>query len=72
MSIRIGNIVIIEPEENQQCDYCGKIAELRPYGPNRECICYHCGMQDEKTTNKMMGIILFGDEPELETKDNKC
>ncbi len=51
MSKRVGNIVIISEEKKQQCDLCGKIAELRPYGPNGECICYECGMKDEKTTS---------------------
>lgn len=62
MSRRIGNVVIIEPEAPQQCDLCGKIAELRPYGPNGECICYECGKKDPVTTERMMGKVLFGDE----------
>ncbi len=62
MSKRIGNIAIIKPEKPQQCDLCGELAELRPYGKNGECICYKCGMKDEKTTEKMMGKILFGDK----------
>ena len=43
---------IIYQEEPQQCDFCGKIKELRPYGPNGECICFDCGMKDETTTAK--------------------
>ena len=62
MSEKIGNCALIYPENSQQCDYCGKIDELRPYGPNGECICFKCGMKDEKTTEKMMGIVLFGDK----------
>jgi len=61
MSQRIGNCIIIAPEKDQQCDFCGKIDELRPYGPNGECICYECGMNDKETTNKVMGKVLFGD-----------
>lgn len=63
MTKRIGNIIVIEPEPPGQCDLCGKIAELRPYGPNGECICYECGMKDEETADRMMGIKLFGDKP---------
>ncbi|MCK5450275.1 MAG: hypothetical protein KAI70_00765 [Candidatus Omnitrophica bacterium] len=37
----------IEAEKPQQCDSCGKIAELRPYGPGGSCICFVCGMKDE-------------------------
>jgi hypothetical protein len=38
---------IIEDEKPQQCDLCGAIAELRPYGPNGEKVCFDCGMKDE-------------------------
>ncbi len=68
MSERIGNTVFIEAEEPQQCDYCGEIKELRPYGPNGECICYQCGMKDKKTTKRMMDKVLFGI---TETEDTK-
>ena len=61
MSERIGNIIFIREEKPQQCDLCGKIAELRPYGANGECICFDCAMKDEKTTEKMMGKVLFGE-----------
>lgn len=39
---------IIEAEPKQQCDFCGKIAELRPYGPKREVICFDCMMKNEE------------------------
>ena len=61
MSHRVGNVVIIETEPDQQCDFCGKIAELRPYGPEGEYICYACSMKDQEITYKMMGKVLFGD-----------
>jgi hypothetical protein len=38
---------IIEAEKPQQCDLCGVIAELRPYGPKGEKVCFDCGMKDE-------------------------
>lgn len=60
MSKRIGNAVIIAVEEPQQCDLCGAIAELRPYGPNGEAICYDCGMKDRETTLRMLKRVLFG------------
>lgn len=62
MSSNINGIPVIYPEPPQQCDDCGKIAELRPYGKNGACICFDCGMKDEKHTEKMMGKILFGDK----------
>lgn len=56
---RQGIIQALEPDE---CEICHKFAELKPYGPNRENICYECGMKDVKTTEKMMHIKLFGDK----------
>lgn len=53
MTENIDNKIVISKEESQQCDYCGKIAELRPYGINGACICFECGMKDEETTKKM-------------------
>ena len=35
-----------------KCELCGKDAELRPYGPNREWICFTCGMKDEEATER--------------------
>ena len=61
VSYRIDHIIIIAPELPQQCDLCGIVAELRPYGPSGEKICYECGMKDEVTTDHMMGKVLFGD-----------
>ena len=55
--------VIIEAQLPQQCDTCGTVAELRPYGPNGEAICFDCAMKDEATTRRMAGIVLFGDKP---------
>lgn len=44
--------------QNSPCQKCGKDAELRPYGPNGEWICYECGMKDEVTTAKMYAKTL--------------
>jgi len=52
----------ISAEEPQQCDFCGKIDELRPYGPNGECICFDCGMKDKETTDRMMAQYIFGEK----------
>ena len=49
---------IITDEAPQQCDYCGKIAELRPYGKNGACICYPCGMQNERETREQFNALL--------------
>lgn len=47
MTRRVGKVLIIEAEAPQQCDLCGRIAELRPYGPRGEMVCFRCGMLDE-------------------------
>lgn len=43
---------VFEPEAPQQCDLCGIVAELRPYGPNGECICFECGMKNRAATER--------------------
>lgn len=45
---------------NRSCYLCGSTAELRPYGPKWELICFDCAMKPENvgTTEKMfMGQI---------------
>lgn len=62
MSKRVGNVVIIAEEPDGVCELCGKVDELRPYGPHGEKICFDCGMKDKEGTELRMGIILFGDK----------
>lgn len=52
--------VIIQAEEDDECEFCKKFDELRPYGPNRERICFDCAMKDEKTTERIMARDVFG------------
>lgn len=33
---------VIQEEAAQQCDECGQIAELRPYGPGGKVVCFNC------------------------------
>ena len=47
-------VFIVTPENPQQCDFCGRIAELRPYGPKGECICSPCGMKDEAAAMRQL------------------
>lgn len=53
MTKRVGNKVIIEAEEPDTCEFCGRHDELRPYGPNRELICFDCMMKDEETAKRI-------------------
>lgn len=51
---------VIEPDEPQKCDLCGKIAETRPYGPNGEDVCFPCGMKDEKAAKRGFRRLVLG------------
>jgi len=55
----------IAEEKPRQCDLCGKIDELRPYGPNGECVCYECGMKDLEAAERGIRRYIFG-EPDIE------
>lgn len=61
MSQRIGSISIICEEPPGKCELCGKVDELRPYGPNGERICFKCGQKNEPITTRRMNHILFGE-----------
>jgi len=52
----------IEPTPNNICELCGKVAELRPYGPNFENICFECGMKDEKMAEKRFAQFVLGEQ----------
>lgn len=43
---------VIEAEKHRRCDLCDKVAELRPYGPNGENVCFECGMKDEEAAKR--------------------
>lgn len=60
MSFRKGDIAVICAEPDGTCELCGKIAELRPYGPRGERICWECGNKDPQITELQMNRVLFG------------
>ena len=60
MSERINGVPVIYAEASQQCDDCGKMKELRPYGPNGTVICWECSEKDPVGRDKRMALILFG------------
>jgi hypothetical protein len=43
---------VITDQKPQQCDDCGEIAELRPYGPGGSMVCYECGQKDPEGTSR--------------------
>lgn len=57
-----GRAIIMDRREafSGKCELCGKIDDLRPYGPNNENICYDCGMKDEATTARKFKEMLEG------------
>lgn len=59
-----GRGFIAEDPFHEACQLCGKVDELRPYGPNGEEICFDCGMKDEKTTAKQFKKLVLGEEEE--------
>jgi hypothetical protein len=50
----------IAPEEDDECELCGKVDELRPYGPNYERICFDCGMKNEELSRQRAAEYIFG------------
>ncbi len=57
-------LVIIAAEEDGLCEFCGGKAELRPYGPNGEYVCFQCGMKDEEAAIRQFGRLLAGNDIE--------
>ena len=45
-----------------ECEFCGELDELRPYGANDEWICFDCGEKNKEVTEKKMKEML-GDNP---------
>lgn len=61
MSHRTGDgIIVICATDSSVCELCGAIAELRPYGPNGENICFECGQKNKEMTENQMMNKLFG------------
>lgn len=61
LTFRIGSVIVIDDEAPQQCDQCGTIAELRPYGPGGQVICWDCAQKDPAGTEARMNHVLYGD-----------
>ena len=70
MSERIGNVFVVAKETPQQCDDCGNIEELRPYGPNGSSVCYECAMKDPEGTMAQFSARIDGIEAvEVEARE---
>jgi len=62
MTQRIGDVVIIEDEEDKKCELCGEIRDCRPAGPNGEQVCFECANKDKEALQKYADR-LFGANP---------
>ena len=51
---------VIEQTPDRRCELCGKVAELRPYGPKSENVCFDCGMKDEKACERGFERLIGG------------
>lgn len=60
MTRREGTKLIIEQTEPATCFFCHKVAELRPYGPQGQSICFDCGMHNNEETAKQFLKLLEG------------
>ncbi len=59
-----GDYLIIEVEPEGECEMCGMVAELRPYGPMKKNVCFDCGMKDRAEAEYRLGKRLAGGEAE--------
>lgn len=46
---------------HEACELCGKVAELRPYGPGGKEVCFDCGMKDPKAMEQGFRRLVFGE-----------
>jgi len=60
MSHRSGDVFHIRVEPPAECELCGTFAELRPYGPNEENVCFTCAKKDEEAMKRAMSKRLKG------------
>ncbi len=47
-------VILVEVDGKGKCEYCGKVAELRPYGKDGAKICFECGMKNREETERNM------------------
>jgi hypothetical protein len=61
MTKRIGNVVIIEGEEDRNCELCGKLTECRPAGPKGEQVCFDCAEKDKAAMDRYAQRLFQGE-----------
>jgi hypothetical protein len=58
MIYRVGNVIVVEAEDDRECELCGKMDETRPYGPKGERVCYDCGMKNRSAVDRAIAKAL--------------
>lgn len=56
----MSEIVIIDGTVPAKCELCGKVEELRPYGPGGKFVCFDCAMKDEKEAERQFSKLIAG------------
>jgi hypothetical protein len=54
----VNGILYFQHTPDAKCELCGATAELRPYGPNGENICFECGQKNPEETLKQFDKLL--------------
>ena len=62
MSHRIGNVTVLCETDPDKCELCGKVDELRPYGPRGERICFDCAQKNPEAAKRQMVRVLFSEQ----------
>jgi hypothetical protein len=59
---RKGNLIIMDRRDPHDydgtCELCGKVEELRPYGPGGRNVCFDCAMKDESEARRQFAARL--------------
>jgi len=58
--IKITSFPIFGNTKKGNCQLCGEVEDLRPYGPNNEDICYECGKKNWTKVEEKMDEYFFG------------
>jgi len=51
----------IQKTPPRQCEMCGEVEELRPYGPRGENVCFRCAMRDEEAARRAFRGTVLGE-----------
>lgn len=65
-------LICAEPDDI--CELCGKVDELRPYGPGGKRVCFDCGMKDQEQAKARLHNYIFGSPlpPEYDTPEGRA